>query len=185
MIITHHREKLINAIVYFSKNVKYCGKTKLLKLLYFLDFEHFKQTGKPVTGLEYFTWKRGPCPPELFEELSGKMKPDLKRSIEIKQIDDFFKILPKVRFKEDYFSTRELNLLKSLSYIYKDAKAYDMVEITHLKNEPWDQTLKNKGTFQPIDYLLAIDNSGGSLTFPEAKERSQEITEMYKIFGTV
>ena len=46
MIITHHREKLINAIIYFANNTKRCGKTKLLKLLYFLDFRHFKQTGK-------------------------------------------------------------------------------------------------------------------------------------------
>ena len=66
MIITHHREKLINAIIYFAKNTTYCGKTKLLKLLYFLDFYQFKQTGKSVTGLDYFAWKMGPVPKELF-----------------------------------------------------------------------------------------------------------------------
>ncbi len=185
MIITHHREKLINAIVYFSKNVKYCGKTKLLKLLYFLDFGHFKQTGKSVTGLEYFTWERGPCPSELFAELSGKMKPDLKRSIGIKQIDNFFKVSPKTKFNKNYFSTRELRLLESLAYTYIDAKADEMVEITHFKNEPWERTKRNKGMFQPIDYLLAVDNTNNSLALDEAKERSQEITEMYKIFGTV
>jgi len=30
MIVTHHREKLINVIIYFAKNTKYCGKTKIL-----------------------------------------------------------------------------------------------------------------------------------------------------------
>jgi hypothetical protein len=59
MIVTHHREKLINAIIYLADHTRYCGKTKLLKLLYFLDFSHFKQTGKSVTGLDYFAWQMG------------------------------------------------------------------------------------------------------------------------------
>jgi hypothetical protein len=36
MLIDTHREKLINAIVYFASNTKYCGKVKLFKLLYIL-----------------------------------------------------------------------------------------------------------------------------------------------------
>jgi len=80
MIITHHREKLINAIIYFANNTKRCGKTKLLKLLYFLDFRHFKQTGKSVTGLDYYAWDMGPVPKDLYNELDA-MKPDLKSAI--------------------------------------------------------------------------------------------------------
>ena len=41
MLIEHNREKLINSIIYFISNTKYCGKTKLFKLLYYLDFMHF------------------------------------------------------------------------------------------------------------------------------------------------
>ena len=76
MIITYHREKLLNAIIYMANNTMFCGKTKLLKLLYFLDFKHFKQTAKSVTGLDYYAWEKGPVPKKLFEELSGNMKPD-------------------------------------------------------------------------------------------------------------
>ncbi len=32
MIKTHEREKLINAIVFFAKNTRHCGKTRLLYL---------------------------------------------------------------------------------------------------------------------------------------------------------
>lgn len=32
MIKTHEREKLINAIVFFAKNTRHCGKIKLLYL---------------------------------------------------------------------------------------------------------------------------------------------------------
>ena len=183
MIITHHREKLINAIIYFAKNTKYCGKTKLLKLLYFLDFSHFKQTGMSVTGLDYFAWEMGPVPKVLFDELSGNMRPDMKDTINELPAERFQQIRPKKKFDDKYFSKREMKLLKDTSFIFHDAKADDMVESTHLKNEPWDKTLKEKGEFQKIDYMLSIDSEIVSLSYDEAKEREEEISEVYQLFG--
>lgn len=185
MIITYHREKLINAIIYFATHTKYCGKTKLLKLLYFLDFKHFKQTGKSVTGQDYFAWKMGPVPRELFEELTGDMRPDLKAAIHDLPDGEFKKIQPKkcFRFNDQFFSKKEMTLLEQISFIFQDAKADDMVESTHLKNEPWDRTLKQKGELEKIDYILALDSEIISLPHKEAKDRMQERSEMYKIFG--
>ena len=184
MIITHHRDKLINAIIYFASHTKFCGKTKLLKLLYFLDFKHFKQTGKSVTGLDYFAWQMGPVPKELFEELSGNMKLDMKAAVyDLPKGDGFQQIRPKKRFDSQYFSEREMKLLDDISFIFQDAKADAMVESTHLRNEPWDKTLNEKGEFQKIDYMLAIDSDIVSIPFNEAKERIQERSEIYKIFG--
>ncbi|MFO7972499.1 MAG: Panacea domain-containing protein [Desulfobacterales bacterium] len=183
MIITHHREKLINAIIYFAVNTKYCGKTKLLKLLYFLDFRHFKQTGKPITGLDYYAWNMGPVPKDLFNELTEKMDPDLKAAIHDLPQEEFQKIRPKKKFDSKYFSSQEMKLLKDLAFIFKDAKADDMIESAHLKNEPWDRTLKEKGEFKKIDYMLAIDSEIVSLPYNEAKERMEERLEMLKIFG--
>jgi len=185
MIITHRREKLINAVLYFAKETRYCGKTKLLKLLYFLDFFHFKQTGKSVTGLDYFAWEMGPVPNELFEELSGKMNPDMKNAIHELPEEGFQQILPKKNFDDRYFSKREMKLLKDISYVFKDTQADAMVESTHLKNEPWEKTLQERGPFQKIDYMLAIDSEIVSLPHNEAKERMEERSEMYKIFGAV
>jgi uncharacterized phage-associated protein len=183
MMITHDREKLINSIIYFADNTRYCGKTKLLKLLYFLDFYHFKQTGKSVTGLAYYAWKMGPVPTELFEELSGRMRPDMKSAINDLGEEGFQQIRPKKTFDPQYFSNKEMDLLERIVFIFKDAKADDMVESTHLKNEPWDKTLKEKGEFKRIDYMLAIDSDIGSLSYDEAKERMEERSEMKKIFG--
>ena len=183
MIITHHREKLINAIIYFAKNTKYCGKTKLLKLLYFLDFCHFKQTGMSVTGLDYFAWEMGPVPKVLFDELSGNMRPDMKDTINELPAEKFQQIRPKKKFDDKYFSKREIKFLKDISFIFRDTKADDMVESTHLKNEPWDKTLKEKGKFQKIDYMLSIDNEIVSLPYNEAKERVEEISEVHQLFG--
>lgn len=184
MIVTHHREKLINAIIYFAGQTKYCGKTKLLKLLYFLDFSHFKQTGKTVTGLEYYAWKMGPVPKNLFDELNGSMKADMKAAIhELPDGEGFQQIRPKKKFDSQYFSNKELKLLENFSFMFQDAKADTMVESTHLKNEPWDRTLKEKGEFKKIDYMLAVDSDIDSLSYDEVKKRTEERSEMYKIFG--
>lgn len=183
MIITHHREKLINAIIYFAKNTKYCGKTKLLKLLYFLDFSHFKQTGRPVTGLDYYAWGMGPVPKDLFNELSGNMKPDMKVAIQDLPDEGFQQIQPKKKFDNQYFSKKEMKLLDDIAFIFQDAKAEAMVEASHLKNEPWDRTLKEKGEFKKIDYMLAVDSEVVSLPYSEAMERHEERAEMIKLFG--
>jgi uncharacterized phage-associated protein len=68
MLITHEREKLINAILYFASHTRHCGKIKLFKLLYLLDFEHFRQTGRSVTSLDYRAWELGPVPIRLMQE---------------------------------------------------------------------------------------------------------------------
>ena len=183
MIVTYQRERLINSIIYFAKNTKYCGKTKLMKLLYFLDFCYFKQTGKSVTGLEYFAWNMGPVPVLLYKEIS-KMKPDLEKAIAIISHEKFEQIKPKKKFNANYFTPRQLKLLETTAFIFKDAKANNMIEVTHLKNQPWEKTLSLKGEFKPIDYLLAIDGSKDCLCEDDAREIRNEISEMHEIFGT-
>lgn len=76
-----------------------------------------------------------------------------------------------------------MRLLGEIAYIFKDAKANDMVESTHLFNEPWEKTKNEKGLFSPIDYMLAVDSDIYSLSYNEAKERMTERQEMFDIFG--
>ena len=123
MLISHNREKLLNAIIYFVKNTKYLGITKLMKLMYFLDFVHFKQTGKSVTGLDYYAWKRGPVPKKLWEEIKYIDKyNDLKRTISILgDPKEFQEIKAKIKFNSEHFSKRELKLLEEIALIFKEA----------------------------------------------------------------
>jgi len=141
----HNREKLLNALVFFSKNTKACGKTKLFKLLYFLDFIHFRETGKSVTGLHYYAWDKGPVPQDLFHELK-RPDPDLKETIVLlEQSEDednkLCQIIAKKPFDAKFFTKREMKIMKDLSFIFRDALAKNMVEITHLPGAPWDKTM--------------------------------------------
>jgi len=186
LLINHKRENLLNALIYFSKNTRSCGKTKLFKLLYFLDFIHFRETGESVTGLNYYAWEKGPVPQDLFYELKRPDK-DLKETIMLlKRFEDednkLCQVIAKKPFDSKYFSKRELRIMKDLAYIFRDALAKDMVEVTHLKGSPWDKTLKKKGRGERIDYLLAVDGSKGALSLEEIKGRLTEAKEVEQIF---
>ena len=186
LLINHNREKLLNSVVYFSKNTRFCGKIKLFKLLYFLDFIHFRETGRSITGLNYYAWDKGPVPQDLFHELKQPDK-DLRETIALlEQSEDedykLCKVIAKKPFDPKYFSKREMKIMENLSFVFKDALAKDIVEITHLKGTPWDKTIKEKGPGKQIDYSLAVDGSKGSLSLEEIKERMSEIKEVAEIF---
>lgn len=183
MLIEHNREKLINAIIYFLKNTKSCGKTKLFKLLYYLDFMHFRETGRSVTGLDYFAWKFGPAPKSLADEFSSPPA-DLKENISIQANENgFTEIKPKKKFDDTFFTKRELRILEEVAYIFKEAKAEDIVEASHLPSHPWDKTIKSKGERAKIDYILALDNTETSLPKDEVMERMRDKEEIKKAFN--
>ncbi len=182
MTTNHNREKLLNLIIYFSKNTKKCYKTKLFKLLSFADFLHFKETGKSITGLDYEAWKKGPVPCELYYELKNP-KVDFKELIGISGVDDHCKFIPKKKFDDKYFTKRELTIIEKVSFWFQDADSDLMVEASHFKNEPWRKTIGLKGQSAKIDYLLALDNSKDSISFEECKELKQELDTFNKIFA--
>ncbi|MEK6646997.1 MAG: Panacea domain-containing protein [Candidatus Firestonebacteria bacterium] len=172
MLIKHENEKLINAIIYFLQNTNQCGKTKLMKLLYLLDFEHFSQIGKSVTGLDYYAWEFGPVPEKLWRDLTDKKSKISNIIVCFQEVSSKFqKLKARKDFDSKYFSDREFKLLKNIAYIYKDARADDMVKLSHLPFAPWDMTIKAKGEKQKIDYMLALESFKSSLPKEEVEER--------------
>jgi uncharacterized phage-associated protein len=181
MIVTHHREKLIQAIVYFAQHTQHCGKTKLFKLLYLLDFEHFRQTGRNVTGLSYFAWKMGPVPVAVDEEWN-EFEPDLAEAISIEPEPqfDFVRqtIIPKVEFNDSHFSKRELRLMEQISADYETQLAKDMVDVTHAENGAWEKVWNDgRGYNQRIDYLLALNNEPNQAHIEESAKEYQALLE--------
>src|SRR2546429_9837787 len=88
MLISRNREKLINALIYFLGETKHAHTLKLFKLLNFADFEHFRQTGRTITGLDYRALPQGPVPTKLYEEIKRGGESDLKAAVSIFSIKD-------------------------------------------------------------------------------------------------
>jgi uncharacterized phage-associated protein len=184
MIVTHEREKLIQAINYFAQNTRKLGKTKLFKLLHFLDFEHFRATGRSVTGMTYYAWPKGPVPVALEDEI-GSLQPDLAAVVSLETIETkkgtMLAIKSRAEFSSDHFSRREMSLLKSLAAEYYDADAESMVEATHLENLPWHKVYVEQGRKQQeIPYDLAIRNDEVELVKQVAQDR-KELLERLKV----
>lgn len=189
MLVTHEREKLADAVIYFVKNTKKCGKTKLFKLLFFLDFLHFKETGKSVTGQNYYTWPKGPAPKDFWHEIKGGLKGVLADSVVFQDIVDdestkkLTKIIARRPVDGKYFTKRERRIMEQLAFIYNEASADEMVEITHLKNTPWDRVKKSEGLRKKISYMLALDGKGkNELSEEVILERINEMKEGRKAF---
>jgi len=183
MLIRHEREKLIQAIIYFAQNTKFCGKVKLFKLLYFLDFEHYKTSGRSVTGLIYSAWKMGPVPTALTEELDCP-EPDLAEAVEISDIPTYrgsrmLSLKPTKEFSPEFFTKREMKLLERLSSEYFDTKSEDMTEATHLENMPWDRVYnQEKSPRAEIPYEYALLSG-------ERQEMLNIIREREELIGAI
>ena len=72
-----NQEKYRNAILFFASRIQNgtLGKLKLMKLLYYLDFDFFEKYGRPVTGDEYLRFENGPVPrmaEKFLKQMDGK-----------------------------------------------------------------------------------------------------------------
>lgn len=188
MLNNSYRKKLLHAVLYFAGKVKNPSKVKIFKLLYFLDFEHFRQTGKSVTNLDYFAFDFGPVPRDFYQEVGDNEMPE--------DFAEFMTILPfeseetgkkggifKVKAKANLtvFSPREQEILEKLVFMFKDVDAKKISDISHFRNHPWDNTIKQHGKLAKIEYSLALDNE--ALVSPDdALETTNERQEMLKNF---
>ena len=163
MLISRGREKLINTVVYFASNTRHCGKVKLFKLLYLLDFAHFRETGRSVTSLDYRAWKMGPVPLELMQEWD-ELEIDMAKAISIvpEKVIDFVRerVVPKVTFDDSLFTRRELRLMNELSTHFADELTKPLIGFTHEERGPWDKIWDGgRGNNERIPYTLAIPDS--------------------------
>jgi uncharacterized phage-associated protein len=181
MLITYEREKLIQTIIFFVKNTRFCGKVKLFKLLYFLDFEHFRDTGRSVTGMDYFAWPMGPVPVDLTAEIEMP-QPDMAEALHFQEKpirngrQTMLMISPQIEFNGRHFSKRELLLMKRLAEQNRDAQSEEMVEATHLENLPWAKVYNQQGGHQKkIPYELAVRTQETDVVMRIANERLEVI----------
>lgn len=186
-MIDTSKEKLLHSILYFANNTKYLGATKLAKLLYYLDFLHYKETGKSVTGQQYFAWNFGPVPVDVYKEITGEedYALGLQGLISTQLYGKFRKVKTsnEITFDKDIFSKRELRLLKEISTIFKKARAKEIVKVAHLKNHPWDITRQEKGENKLIDYNLVFRGLEEEEHVQAIREQQKERNEMAELFG--
>mgnify|MGYP000557178646 CR=1 FL=1 len=182
MINNRHREKLLNALVYFTSNVNHAGKTKLFKLLYSMDFLHFEKTGRSVTGLKYFAWEKGPVPVELYDEWKSPAR-DFNEALtrttkKISEEMTAHRLSARAEFNDIYFSEFQLSLMEELAKKHFNDTAEQMSMKSHEQFRPWSEVYEIRG--QPsaeIPYDLMLLRRGN--------ERDMELLSLAREYEAI
>ncbi|RLB06273.1 MAG: hypothetical protein DRG59_08070 [Deltaproteobacteria bacterium] len=145
--------KLIHMIIFFGTMCR-LNKTKLNKLLFYADFLHYKEHGKPISNVPYVKLPHGPAP-ESYNAILGILEGT--GHIEITEVvlnkgkgvieEQITAVRP---FDQKLFDEKELEILRKVALHLGGKTGAELSELAH--NEPfWEE----HGLGKPIDYELA------------------------------
>jgi hypothetical protein len=124
--------ELIIYIASLSEKDDAFGAVKLNKLLFRADFNAYLQTGKPITGVEYFALENGPAPRTIKKLLSFMER---RGEIAVRKKDYFGKeqhrVLPLRSPDMSRFSVDEVNLVFRLIQRYWGESGTSMSNESH------------------------------------------------------
>ncbi len=132
-------EKLEAAILFFIEraNNGHLGKTKLMKLLYYADFDHMERYGEPITGARYRKFDQGPVPGEALDLLKD-MEVQGKISVEQRDLGlhTQFRYRSEIEPDLSLFSESEMATLKQVVDRWAHEPLSRIVAATHAE-APW------------------------------------------------
>lgn len=150
-----NEEKYRNIILFFANRIRNgsLGKLKLMKLLYFFDFDFYEKYEKSATGDEYLRFENGPVPrmaEKILKQMAGK-------EVKISKIKigegyrDQQNIEPLQGFDINLFSKEELLMMEEVSEKWEKFSGSEMKNASH-GEAPWIATKPN----DVIDYNLSF-----------------------------
>jgi uncharacterized phage-associated protein len=137
--------KIGNTLIYLATHIPNLTKTKLLKLLFFLEIAAIKRSGFGFLNLSFDVWKLGPVAKDIFVELSSDEPTLLSNYISIERDNRAAIISPKTPFNDDEFSDNDLILLDLIIEKYGNLTANELVKLSHNKHLVWYKTAQRAG----------------------------------------
>lgn len=148
-----NNEKIGFLLNYLASKIEVLSMTKALKLLYIIDETSIKETGAPITWLDYKVWEMGPVAIEIYNEIKHKQYicykgKDITVSdyVELTVVDNKDReeiyIKPRVDFNDRIFNKYEMELLYLTVFKFGNWTAKDLIEYLHLENSLWHKSVK-------------------------------------------
>ena len=149
-------EKFTEMVVFFTEKLQ-PWKTKLNKLLFYADFEAYKQTGYSISGVQYRAIPMGPVPNNynsIFEYLANNSDVDIHYSTFADGgIGEQFLPNKNRVLRGDLFGEKERAILESVAEQFKNTSTNEIIEISH-KEKAW---MENRADRKIIDYNFSFD----------------------------
>lgn len=149
-----NEKKYKSVVLFFANKVQNgtLGKLKLMKLLYFLDFDFFEKYGKSITGDEYLRFDNGPVPrmaEKILKEMEGKEIKITRKKV-AKGYKDQQLVEPLKQVNVELFSPEEVLMMEEIADKWERFSGSEMKNASH-GEAPWIATKKDG----IIDYNLA------------------------------
>ena len=141
-----NQAKYRNAVLFFANRIQNgtLGKLKLMKLLYYLDFNHFEKHGRPVTGDEYLRFENGPVPrmaEKMLKAMSGRDISITRRKIKDGYNDQQL-VQPLRAFDVNLFTKEEILMMEEIAGKWERFSGTEMKNASH-GEAPWIATKPN------------------------------------------
>jgi len=146
-------EKMQHAILFFLERINnvHLGRTKLMKLLYYVDFDHYEKHGRSVTNAAYKKLPHGPVPEQAERLIKRMVREGLVLAVNAKAGDYAqHRLIAQCRFDASRFSGDELQTLERVAKEWEDCTASEIEAASHAE-APWSATRDGR----LIDYELA------------------------------
>lgn len=166
-----NNDKIGNVLNYFASHIDYLSMTKTLKLLYILDETSIKETGTPVTWLDYKVWENGPVAIDVYNEIKhqevfcyqGKelsllhsIKLEKKFNTDRNSEEIFLK--PNGNFDENIFNRYELKLLETIVFKYGNWNATELIQFLHEEGSLWHKMVSEHNLIDHFQQIGKITN---------------------------
>jgi len=128
------RELILHIASASSKDAKF-GKTKLVKLLYLIDFSAFRDTGQPITGYPYVKLPNGPFPDHLdvlLDDMRQQGDIDIEDDPFAGYLHSQFRVVAKRPAKlGPFFTPEDIAFVDAFILAYRDYSGSDLAKMTH------------------------------------------------------
>lgn len=151
-------EKVKEIILYIAEKSDGIMKTKINKLMWYIDFLYFKANAISMSGSRYFHLPYGPIPDNYDEIIALMVRENLVKKEEIifdKEKDIVGeKVIAVTNVEKDNFSPEELEVMDYCIDYFEDFSCGKISRYSH-EEEPYKNTEEQK----PISYNLAPEIS--------------------------
>ncbi|RRN76297.1 DUF4065 domain-containing protein, partial [Pseudoxanthomonas sp. SGD-10] len=153
MEITLAQDKAFNALLYFAERIQPLYLTKAIKLLYIADERAIRDSGVPITWLNYKAWKFGPVPEEIYDRIKTidylqKSGQEVTVPVQIAvtqptgNLPDGIILQPKREFDDSQFSDYEIEILDDVIQDYGKLTGEQLVDILHQQGSLWHKVVQ-------------------------------------------
>ncbi|WP_300977923.1 Panacea domain-containing protein [Flavobacterium sp.] len=178
-----NNDKIGNVLNYFASQIDYLSMTKTLKLLYILDETSIKETGTPVTWLDYKVWENGPVAIDVYNEIKhqevfcyhGKELSllqfiELEKKFNADRNSEEVFLKPNGYFNKGIFNRYELKLLETIVFKYGNWNATELIHFLHEEGSLWHKMVSEHNLKDHFKQIGKITNH--SIEFSDLLENN-------------